>query len=290
MKFVEIHYFVVAQNAFILSYNPQFSIISLKKLVNDISSKLQIIKPKLMSRIRRCGLELVEFTFTTALEISRSTYTYYTILLPMFINIPVIYNEFKQICNEFYRNVKERVSKILESLWTVLAPLLRPVILALSFFYTTVILVVLLSAFRMANWIVSISIVALNEALFLLQKGLSTLHSMLGSMYNTLLPYISLILQTTKDVMYELYITINNLTAEYFPSFTNYFTGVVLRQVQILKDYAMNAYEKYEPVIVELKDRAKITADEAVLSIGQSMIEWVKKERALKEGASFKEE
>ncbi|RIA85289.1 hypothetical protein C1645_782251 [Glomus cerebriforme] len=261
-----------------------------KKLVNDIHRNLQIIKPKLMNRMRQCGLELVEFTFTSALEIARSTYTYYTILLPILINIPVIYNEFKQICNEFYRNIKERVSKILESLWIVFAPLLRPVILALSFFYTTVILVTILSAFRMAKWVGSISIIALNKALALLQKGLSTLNSMLRSMYNILLPYISLILQTTKDMIYELYITINDLVAENFPTFMNNLTRFVSRQVQIFKEYVMNVYEKYGPVIMELKDRAKATADEAVLSIGQSMLEWVKKEKALKEGASFKEE
>lgn len=262
----------------------------IKKLISDISSILQIIKPKLMNRLKQCGLELIEFTFMSALEISRSAYFYYTILLPIFINMPVIYNEFKQICNEFYRNVKERVSKILKSLWTIFAPLLRPIILALSFFYTTVILVVLLSAFKMGNFVVSISIEALKEALVLVQKGLSTLHSILGSMYNALLPYLSLILQTTKDMMYELYVAINNLVAEYFPSFMNYFTGVILRQVQTLKEYAMNAYEKYEPVIVELKDRVKVTADEVVLNIGQGMMEWVKKEKALKEGVLFKEE
>jgi hypothetical protein len=262
----------------------------IKKLINDISSILQIIKPKLMNRLKQCGLELIEFTFISALEISISAYSYYTVLLPIFINIPIIYNEFKQICNEYYRNVKERVSKILKSLWTIFAPLLRPVILALSFFYTTVILVVLLTTFRMGNFVVSISIEALKEALVLLKKGLSTLHSMLGSMYNVILPYISLILQTTKDMLYELYVVINNLMAEYFPSFVNYFTRVVSRQVQILKEYAMNAYEKYEPVIVELKERVKVTADEVVLNIGQGMLEWVKQEKALKGGVSFKEE
>ncbi|GES84088.1 hypothetical protein GLOIN_2v1547880 [Rhizophagus clarus] len=226
----------------------------------------------------------------SALEISRSAYLCYTILLPMFINIPVIYIEFKQTCNEFYKNIKERVSKISKSLWTIFAPLLRPVILALSFFYTTVILVVLLSAFRVGNLVVSISIEALKEALVLLQKGLSTLHSILRSMYNILLPYISLILQTTKDMIYELYVAINNLMAEYFPLFTNYFTGVISRQVKIFKEYSMNTYEKYEPVIVELKDRVKVTADEVVLNIGQSMLEWVKREKALKEGVLFKEE
>ncbi|CAG8438686.1 2503_t:CDS:1 [Funneliformis mosseae] len=268
-----------------------YSIIQSPTLYNFIKKHLQILTPILMNRLKHCGLELAEFSFISTIEALRSTYyTYHTTLLPIIIGIPKFYNEAKLVCNKFYRNIKEKVLKILGSLWIIFAPLLRPIILALSLFYTTVILVILLATFRMGKWAVSMSIIAFSKALVLVTKGLSIIYSKLESIYNALSPHISSILQMVKGVMYELFIAINDLMAKYFPSFINSFKLFALRQLQLFKDYSIVTYEKYEPVVLELKERVRVTADEAVIGIGQAMINWVKNERALKEGISLKEE
>ncbi|CAI2182432.1 6228_t:CDS:1 [Funneliformis geosporum] len=267
-----------------------YSIIQSPTLYNFINKHLQLLTPILISRIRQSGLELAEYSFISTMDAIRSAYhTYHTTLLPIIIGIPKFYNEAKLACNKFYRNIKEKVLQILGSLWTIFAPLLRPVILALSFFYTTVILVILLTTLRMSKWAVSMSIIAFSEAFVLVKKVLSILHSKLESIYNVLSPHISSMLQVAKGMMYELFMEINDLMSKYFPSFINSFKVFALRQLQLLKDYTRVSYEKYEPVVLELKERVRVAADEAVIGIGQAMINWVKNERALKDGISLQE-
>ncbi|CAG8588552.1 8605_t:CDS:2, partial [Diversispora eburnea] len=117
------------------------------------------------------------------------------------------------------------------------------------------------------------------------QLFLSFTYNNLISLCNIILPYLYMMISQIEDKTLGLLKRLSDtLINNYLPRLSNFIYE--LQILQSLQNIYLTFYVKFEPIILEWKQKIVETADSMVVNLGQSMMEWVKKEQELKSGTS----
>ncbi|CAG8693440.1 3820_t:CDS:1 [Acaulospora morrowiae] len=259
-----------------------YSVVSAGTLQKLISSHLKIMIPIFVRHAKRCGFEIVEGaivafrdTVETLILINN------VIILPAITTFIIV----KNFSNKMYRHVKEHLVNLFNFMWKVFVPLLKPVISILSFIYTTFILKAFLAFLRFSKWAISLTTTALSYAWIHSQETMSFMYKCSESIYLLILPYVKAFTSVINDKM----IILMNALWSSFSKVTTFILETFWVQTQAFRSFCSEAYVKYEPVIADLKQRVVETADSMVVSAGQMMMEWTKRERELRRGFSSRD-
>ncbi|CAG8562252.1 842_t:CDS:1 [Racocetra fulgida] len=121
------------------------------------------------------------------------------------------------------------------------------------------------------------------HALQFSRQSISIVFKVSESAYYAMLPYFNIIFSTVQEQITVLYTTIYNFVTAYLQWFIPLILEVMSDQIYASRAFLIDIYTKYEPVALELRQRVVVTVDSAVTNIGQGMMDWVKKERELRE-------
>ncbi|KAF0442088.1 hypothetical protein F8M41_003702 [Gigaspora margarita] len=235
--------------------------------------------PICVKRIKRCGLEIIQDSYITFMDIiAFSSWIYHIIFLPIINIIPII----RHLTSSMYRHVKGFLLRIIVPVWNVFKLLLRPVITTLSFFYTTVILMIVFTSLRFVKWVISLMNTMLTHVLQFAQWSMSLVFKASELAYCAISPFFNVFISIAKERILVLYTIIYDFTITYLQWFTLFISEVITAQMYASKAFLTGAYVKYEPMVTDLGQRAVEMADSAVTNIGQGMMEWVKREQELR--------
>ncbi|CAG8651013.1 27955_t:CDS:1 [Gigaspora margarita] len=244
--------------------------------LNEMS---KIMLPICVNRIKRCGLEIIQDSYITFMDIiAFSSWIYHIIFLPIINIIPII----RHLTSSMYRHVKGFLLRIIVPVWNVFKLLLRPVITTLSFFYTTVILMIVFTSLRFVKWVISLTNTMLTHVLQFAQWSMSLVFKASELAYCAISPFFNVFISIAKERILVLYTVIYDFTITYLQWFTLFISEVITAQMYASKAFLTGAYVKYEPMVTDLGQRAVEMADSAVTNIGQGMMEWVKREQELR--------
>ncbi|RHZ86164.1 hypothetical protein Glove_54g10 [Diversispora epigaea] len=247
-----------------------------------------ILLTYIIKSIKRASYEIVEITIISCFEIIKSLiWTYNSIIRPTILALPVA----KKITSSIYRNVKEFVTEIIFNylinliLINTLLPLIRPIISIMNYIYTNYVLTMIVLFF---DFIKQVSIILINS----LSKGYEHFQLFLSFTFNNLIslgkimsPYFYIMISQIEDKTIGLLRRLNDiLINNYLPRLSNFIYE--LQILQTLQNMYLSFYVKFEPTFIETKQKIVDFADSMVDNLGQSMMEWVKKEQELKNSPS----
>ncbi|CAG8620947.1 26557_t:CDS:1 [Dentiscutata erythropus] len=239
----------------------------------------KIMIPIWVKRIKECGLEIIQDSYITCMDIiAFLSWTYHIIILPIINIIPVV----RHLTSSMYRYIKGFLLDISVPVWNAFKLLLRPVISTLSFFYTTVILMIIFTSLRFAKWIISLTSTMLNHALKFTQQSLSLVFKAFELAYNAILPHFNNFISIASERVLIIY----DFTITYLQWFTLLISEIITAQMYASKAFLTGIYVKCEPMVIDLGQRAVEMADSAVNNIGQGMMEWVKREGEIRNSMS----
>ncbi|RIB02579.1 hypothetical protein C2G38_2124946 [Gigaspora rosea] len=248
--------------------------------LNEMS---KIMLPICVKRIKRCGLEIIQDSYITFMDmIASSSWMYHIIILPIINIIPII----RHLTSSMYRYIKGFLLRITVPVWNVFKLLLRPVITTLSFFYTTVILMIVFTSLRFVKWVISLTNIMFTHVLQFAQRSISLVFKAAELTYCAISPYFNMFISIARERILVIYTIIYDFTITYLQWFTLLISEVIAAQMYASKAFLTGVYVKYEPMVTDLGQRAVEMADSAVTNLGQGMMEWVKREKGLRDSIS----
>ncbi|CAG8590744.1 1179_t:CDS:1 [Acaulospora morrowiae] len=277
--FANILYGICSDPAFHFVAEYVYSVVSAGTLQKLILSHLKIVTPIFVRHVKRCSFEIVEGAIVAFRDTVETLVLINNVIILPAISTFIIVKNFS---NKMYRHVKEHLVNLFNFMWKVFIPLLKPVISILSFIYTTFILKAFLAFLRFSKWAISLTTTALSYAWIRSQEMMFVMYKCSKSIYLRILPYFKVITSVINDRM----IILMNALWSYFSKVTTFILETFWVQTQAFRSFCAEAYVKYEPVIVDLKQRVVEAADSTVVSVGQMMMEWTKRERELRKGFS----
>ncbi|CAG8526217.1 13391_t:CDS:1 [Ambispora gerdemannii] len=251
-------------------------------ILSRIKQKIDILIPEIGENVRRSILGTIEGISRTCVDVYILSVCAKDIVAPILHAIPIIHADLKRIFTSAYYLVRRTLTETLQSLWAVFAPLIRPVITLLGIFYTTVILVAILVAIRTVKAIFAWSVIALAYLWHRSEIISGMISSTLILFCQSIRPYLTTFTNTLTKVSTSVFASLSEAWALYFPYVIENVTKFLAVQIQAIRAFGYEAYARYLPLMIDFKERVVLAADQAVVMIGQTMMEWTKKEKELR--------
>ncbi|CAG8511527.1 2651_t:CDS:1 [Ambispora leptoticha] len=251
-------------------------------LLSRIKQKIISLIPEIGENVRRSMLGTIEGISYAYVDIYIFSLWSKDIVIPTLRAIPIIHANLKKISTTVYYFARQNLIETCQKLWAIFGPLIRPIITSLGIFYTTVILVVILATIRTSKAAFAWSVVTL---VYLWHQSLITFgvtFNLLSLFYQSIHPHLTSFTNTLISISRSVFANVSEAWVLYFPHVLENVTKFLAVQLQAIRDFGYETYALYHPLIISYKERVAQFADEAVVTIGQAMIEWTKKEKELR--------
>ncbi|KAG9306703.1 hypothetical protein G9A89_004250 [Geosiphon pyriformis] len=252
-------------------------LILMKKYISEII-------PIITENSRRSALCLAEEAYYSYLEfLSISIWFQQTVIIPCIRALPLIHANLQRISSAAYNSIRINFLKLLHTFWSTFAPLFHPVIAALRIFYSKVILVALLKLFRIVKSLITFGSLHFVRFLKISQDLFFTILAAMDTFYQLIMPYLMAWVLLLCEKSLSLFHTVRDIVNAHFPVVLDTVSVFLSTQVRVLLEISIDAYSRYQPMMIEITDRIVQAVDSAVISTGEAMVEWTKKEKALRE-------